>query len=397
VLIRDFAPGWLEGLDVDPSTKESVVHKFNKHFLPQLGGYEVGVCKPGHLRTWLQKCTLGEAAKAVLFGYVQQMFDAAVDDGMRRDNPCKAKSVKRPTAPRNVILPWDADQVQGIEAALHPRYRAMVPVGGGCGLRQGEIFGLSPEDRLDDERMLEIRRQVKIVGGKLVFAPPKHDSYRKTPLPGFVAEALDVRAHRAPFLAPRVGLGLARRKPQAHLIDLAHRHGAESTEAFEQFAKIGIKVNLDQVDAGIFFDSAAGNDRNASHFYWDIAMWTNNPTSPVPASYFAQWRAGENRENIAQESNGWSGQNVQRWVNEEFDEIVAEARSVDDEEERWAMYHEANRIQIEDGAAIYIYNPWNYGLMKPWVDNLPMNSEGDFVPSWNIFIREYDHYRILEH
>jgi peptide/nickel transport system substrate-binding protein/oligopeptide transport system substrate-binding protein len=35
--------------------------------------------------------------------------------------------------------------------------------------------------------------------------------------------------------------------------------------------------------------------------------------------------------------------------------------------------------------------------MKPWVDNLPRNSEGDFVPSWNIFIRDIDYYRILEH
>jgi oligopeptide transport system substrate-binding protein len=84
------------------------------------------------------------------------------------------------------------------------------------------------------------------------------------------------------------------------------------------------------------------------------------------------------------------------WVNDEFDDLVAEARGEVDEERRWEMYREANRIQLEDGAAIYIYNPWNYGLMKPWVTNLPVNSDGDFTPSWNIFIREYDHYRITE-
>jgi peptide/nickel transport system substrate-binding protein len=87
----------------------------------------------------------------------------------------------------------------------------------------------------------------------------------------------------------------------------------------QAFESIGVKVNLDQVDAGIFFDSAPGNDRNLNHNYWDISMYTNNPVSPVPTSFFTTWYAGEDRYNIAQESNGWSGQNVQRWVNEEFD------------------------------------------------------------------------------
>jgi peptide/nickel transport system substrate-binding protein len=89
----------------------------------------------------------------------------------------------------------------------------------------------------------------------------------------------------------------------------------------QAFESIGIKVNLDQIDAGIFFDSAAGNDRNSSHFYWDIAMWTNNPLSPVPTSYFPQWYAGPDRSNLSQKSNGWSGNNSQRWVNEEYDAL----------------------------------------------------------------------------
>ena len=53
-------------------------------------------------------------------------------------------------------------------------------------------------------------------------------------------------------------------------------------------------------------------------------MWTNNPQSPVPTSFFTSWYAGAERENIAQESNGWSGQNVQRWVSEEFDQTYDE-------------------------------------------------------------------------
>jgi oligopeptide transport system substrate-binding protein len=94
--------------------------------------------------------------------------------------------------------------------------------------------------------------------------------------------------------------------------------------------------------------------------------------------------------------SGFPDGNRHAWSDEEFDQLVDEARGEDDEDARWEMYYRANEIQIEQGAAIYIYNPWNYGLMKPWVSNLPTNSDGDFVPNWNIFIRDYDHYQILE-
>ena len=89
----------------------------------------------------------------------------------------------------------------------------------------------------------------------------------------------------------------------------------------QAFENIGIKVNLDQVDAGTFFDSGDGNDRNISHNYWDISMYTNNPGSPVPISWFVSWYAGPDGSNIAQKSNGWQGQNYQRWINPEWDAL----------------------------------------------------------------------------
>ena len=89
----------------------------------------------------------------------------------------------------------------------------------------------------------------------------------------------------------------------------------------QAFESIGIRVNLDQVDAGTFFDSSPGNDRNIGHMYWDITMYTNNPVSPIPASFMLSWYAGPEGQNVAQESNGWSGQNYQRYINPEFDAL----------------------------------------------------------------------------
>lgn len=73
----------------------------------------------------------------------------------------------------------------------------MVDVGAGCGARQGEIFGLSPDDSDFDGGWLSIRRQVKRVGSRLVFGLPKNDKERRVPLPDSVASA--VRAHLEVF------------------------------------------------------------------------------------------------------------------------------------------------------------------------------------------------------
>ncbi|MBA2468636.1 MAG: peptide ABC transporter substrate-binding protein, partial [Chloroflexia bacterium] len=120
----------------------------------------------------------------------------------------------------------------------------------------------------------------------------------------------------------------------------------------QAFESIGVTVNLDQVDAGIFFDSAAGNDRNIGHFYWDIAMWTNNSSSPIPTSFFTTWYAGPDGRNIAQESNGWSGQNYQRYNNPEFDALYEELLTQTDVEAAYGQLIELNDILITDVAII---------------------------------------------
>lgn len=69
----------------------------------------------------------------------------------------------------------------------------MVDIGTGCGLRQGEIVGLA-EDAVDFESgILRAVRQVKLIQGKVVFAPPKCNKERDVPMPSSVAQAL--RAH----------------------------------------------------------------------------------------------------------------------------------------------------------------------------------------------------------
>ena len=83
------------------------------------------------------------------------------------------------------------ERVADVRDALPDRYRIAVDLGVGLGLRQGEVFGLSPDDVDFLRGTVEVRRQVKsLVGTKLFFGPPKGDKSRTVPLPSSVRELL---------------------------------------------------------------------------------------------------------------------------------------------------------------------------------------------------------------
>ena len=69
---------------------------------------------------------------------------------------------------------------------------------------------------------------------------------------------------------------------------------------------IGFKVELVQIDPGVFFDGSAGNEQNFQHFYWDIATISSGPPSSIPVSWVNKWYAGPDGENISQASNEWT-------------------------------------------------------------------------------------------
>ena len=116
----------------------------------------------------------------------------------------------------------------------------------------------------------------------------------------------------------------------------------------DNFEKIGFKVQLKQVDAGIFFDSAEGNDQNASHFYNDLEMYTNNATTPFPTGYMLSWYGGPNLSNIAQKSNQWRGQNTTRWHSDEYDALFDSLASQTDPEKAADAFIKMNDLVVDN-------------------------------------------------
>ncbi|WP_234312677.1 hypothetical protein [Streptomyces sp. NRRL F-5065] len=74
------------------------------------------------------------------------VFTSALEDRVIRANPCSARSVRAPRLEPRKVKPWPAERIMDVRSALPDRYQALVNVAAGCGLRQGEVFGLAVED-----------------------------------------------------------------------------------------------------------------------------------------------------------------------------------------------------------------------------------------------------------
>ncbi len=193
ITFREYAEKWLAALTTDLTSRAAVEGRLRLHALPYLGTRPVGSFQPEHIREWsrqLEGAVSSAQYRRLIFDAVSSVLNAAVDDRLLASNPCRARSVKAPRPLPTRVHPWSAEQVFGVRAGLPERYQATVDVGAGCGLRQGEIFGLAV-DNIGDLGWLYVRQQVKKVRGTLVFAPPKRGKLRDVPLDPEVSAALE--------------------------------------------------------------------------------------------------------------------------------------------------------------------------------------------------------------
>jgi integrase len=200
VAFEEYARRWLEAQTFDPATGEAVALRLRLHAFPVLGSRPLREVKPSTVQAWLRSlATLSPSYQRVIYANVSTIFSAAVDDELITKNPCRATSVRRPRADPRKVVPWGRDRVRRVRTAMPDRYAIVVTLAAGLGMRQGEVFGLSPDDIDFLRGRVEVRRQVKLfAGNRQVFALPKGRKTRSVPLPESVRDELAAYLTRFP-------------------------------------------------------------------------------------------------------------------------------------------------------------------------------------------------------
>jgi len=214
-----YAEEWLAHRTSDPLTIENTKARLRRYVTgTKLGKTPLVKIRPSTVQAWIKGLTIADSTARVVFAHVASILAAAVDDELIPRNPALSKSVKPPKGERERITPWSSAWVAGMRDKIGERYRPLVVVGAGLGLRPGEVYGLSPDDIDWLRGWVHVRRQVKIVGNRRVFALPKGGKTRHVPLAPSVRDEL--AAYLAKYPAREVTLPWAEPDGDDHTVSL---------------------------------------------------------------------------------------------------------------------------------------------------------------------------------
>lgn len=141
---------------------------------------------------------------------------------------------------------------------------------------------------------------------------------------------------------------------------------------------IGIDLEVNLFDASTYFGDAATNPASVFQFQADLESLDISSESPDPGSYMRFWICDQ----IPQKANGWSGINLGRWCNRQYDELFRQASTEIDPDKRRELFIQMNDLQVEDVAMIPLVHLARVSGVSNTIDGLnPTPWDGDV---WNI-------------
>lgn len=201
VTVREYGERWRAMQVHRATTAAQLETNLRRHVYPTLGDRYLSGVRPSEVQAWVKGrvAVLAPATVEVVYRYLAAIFAAAVEDRLIPVTPCKG--IRLPKVEAAQVVPLATEAVEALIDAVPDRYRALVVLAAGTGLRQGEAFGVSTS-RLDFlRRTLTVDRQLVLLPGQPPYlAPPKTAASRRTvPLPDVVLGAL--AGHLAAFPA----------------------------------------------------------------------------------------------------------------------------------------------------------------------------------------------------
>jgi integrase len=212
--VREYAEGWRAAQVHRATTAAQVETHLRRHVYPMFGDRALASVRPSEVQAWVRGLEqhLAPATIEVVYSFLAGIFRAAVRDRLLVISPCVDVRLPKPEPKR--VEPLATEKVEALIEAMPARYRALIVLAAGTGLRQGEAFGMELETVDFLRRTLEVRQQLVTMPGKAPYlAPPKTPaSYRTVPLPQVVIDAL--AAHLAAFPAVPVEITDATVRPE---------------------------------------------------------------------------------------------------------------------------------------------------------------------------------------
>ena len=145
-----------------PNWQRQVGHAMDKHFLPKLGHLQLtAVNRPMLQEIFNNMAQLSVTSRQRYKIVLNCVFNLAVIDGKIASNPCAF--VRLPQSEQSTKKTLTFEELNKLIEASHELIRPFVLLGGCCGLRRGEILGLTKAN-ITADNILRVEEQIRYDG-----------------------------------------------------------------------------------------------------------------------------------------------------------------------------------------------------------------------------------------
>jgi peptide/nickel transport system substrate-binding protein len=146
----------------------------------------------------------------------------------------------------------------------------------------------------------------------------------------------------------------------------------------DMWSQIGVSVELRNVSANVFFGGDPASPDTFQKFYADIQMYTNNFDGTDPEKYMAGWMC----DKIPSPANGWQGENIVRYCNPDYDNLVKELGKTGELEKRAEIAKKLNDMLSNDVAQIPLIHRGQPSAVNSTLLGVKMNAWDSEL--WNV-------------
>ena len=204
-LFREYAEEWLHHRPhLRPRTVELYRSQLRHHLLPAFGDVAIRSITKTSVRAWHAEMLIktSQVTAAKCYRLLAAMMNTAVDDELIGRSPCRIRGAAEEHSPERK-LPTLAE-LFAISDAIDPRYRALILLAGLCGLRLGELQGLTRSDINLARRTVTVDKQAQEFADRIAVTRPKTDAgVRVVVIPSSIAA--DLETHLATWVGPDSG------------------------------------------------------------------------------------------------------------------------------------------------------------------------------------------------